>query len=615
VEALLDLEYQLKLWSGASDPGRYLQQPPSAPLNTMAGNVECKAHPDKPFYSAVLRIGVLDGRELAKPLLQGLSVAVGLIQHGGRPLACLTHAQYHQVLPARHFRQMFMEGVTHRPGFLLNSSELASLVHIPPIEVVEHIKTPVARLEPLPPGPSLTTGTPIGVCHYADQIIPVCIPGDVRCTHVHLIGKPGQGKSTVMEHMFLHEIGLGHGAIVLDPHGRLVQRLLRLIPRAHAERVIYFNPSGDWVPLWNPIQRIPGQDLGRTADDLVNAFKKIVTNWGDRLEELLRQTFYAALNMPGCTLLDVSSMLHNKTKESDVIRGEVLRAIDNVVARRFWLDAYKHYGKDDLGPPRNKLGKLLMSETVSLMLSQPECAFSFRDVVEQGQIVLADLSQVSAQVCELLGCFMLELLRLTALTRDSLSPELLKPFHIYCDEAHRFLTDAMGSLIAETRKFNISLTLAHQYMSQFTTEQADALASVGSSIIFNVDTKDAHFLRKDLQNLVEVDDLITQQVGQAIARVGTQVVRVTTLDALKVPEDDCEELIVRNSHQKYCRPIAEIRRIVQERSRRWTVAVPGFDTYDAGVEDGAKASAGSGADRRTSASGSKAPPGIGHDVF
>jgi hypothetical protein len=607
VEDLLDTEYELKLWSGASDPGRYLQQPPSSPLNTMAGNVVYKAHSDKPFYSAVLRIGLLDGREYARQLLQGLAVVAGLIQHGGRPLYCLTDEQYRRFLPNLQIKRMFVEGLTHRPGFLLNSCELVSLVHIPPPETVEHIKTPMTRLEPLPPGPALTRGTPIGVCHYADRIIPVCIPADFRCTHFHMIGKPGQGKSTVMEHMFLYEIGRGDGVIVLDPHGRLVQRLLRLIPREHAERVIYFNPGNpDWVPLWNPIQRIPGQDLGRTADDLVNAFKKIVTNWGDRLEELLRQTFYAALNMTGCTLLDVSSMLHNKTKESDVIRGEVLQVIDNAVARQFWVDDYKRYGKDDLGPPRNKLGKLLMSETVSLMLSQPECAFRFREVMEEGGIVLVDLSQVSAQVCELLGCFMLELLRLTALTRDGLEPGSLRPFHIYCDEAHRFLTDAMEGLIAETRKFNVSLTLAHQYMSQFNTKQADALASVGSSIIFNVDTKDAQFLRKDLQNLVEVDDLITQEVGHTIARIGTEVVRVRTHDALKIPKNNCRDLIIANSHRKYYRPIAEIRRLVRERSRRWT--------HDAHDLDNPESESASGT-HRTPPQGPAPSLGIGHDVF
>ena len=54
--------------------------------------------------------------------------------------------------------------------------------------------------------------------------------------------------------------------------------------------------------------------------------------------------------------------------------------IDNESVRQFWIHDYEKYGKDDLGPPRNKLSKLLVSGTVSLMLSQPESLFNFRQI-------------------------------------------------------------------------------------------------------------------------------------------------------------------------------------------------------------------------------------------
>lgn len=616
VEALLDLEYQIKLFGGGTDPGRYLQQAPSGQLNLMTGNVEYKAHSDKPFYAVVLRIGLLGGRAQAKVLLRGLAGVAGLIQHGGRPLVCLTEEQYHRALSSAHIQRMFLEGLTHRPGFLLNSWELTSLVHIPPPYLVAHVKTIFARLEPLPPDDWLTTGTPIGVCAYAGRDLPVCIPEEFRYTHLHMIAKPGKGKSTLIEHMFLHEIGLGHGAIVLDPHGRLIERLLGLIPREQADRVIYFNPGDpDWVPLWNPLQKIPGQDLGTTAEDLVNAFKKIVTNWGDRLENLLRQVFYAALNMPGSTLLDVLNMLRNKTKESDAIRDDVLSVIDNEAARQFWLTEYKQYGKDDLGPPKNKIGKLLMADTPYLMLSQPEGALRFHEVVERGGIVLVDLSQVSEQVGSLLGCFILELLRLAGLPRSKRDPQSLIPCHLFVDEAPRFLTDTLEALIVEMRKCQVSLTLANQYMAQFTPAQADALATMGSTIIFNTDTKDAAYLRKDLQNLVEVEDLITQKVGEAIARIDTHVVRIHTRDARAIPKDNCRDAILARSHRLYCRPIAEVRKIVQERSRRRAGAPQGFDTYSAHGADVANTVSTPAADRQPTPLDPAVPPSIEHDVF
>ena len=164
---------------------------------------------------------------------------------------------------------------------------------------------------------------------------------------------------------------------------------------------------------------------------------------------------------------------------------------------------------------------------------------------------------------------MLSLLHLTALGRESVPTSQRRPFHIYCDEAHRFMTDAMEDLIAETRKFDVSLTVAHQYMSQFATRKSDALSSVGSTIIFNLDTKDAQHIRKDLRGLVDLEDLITLEVGQAIARIGTDVVRLTAHRPLTIPEENCRDLIIAQSRAKYCQPAAEVQRAVETRSRRW----------------------------------------------
>ena len=119
------------------------------------------------------------------------------------------------------------------------------------------------------------------------------------------------------------------------------------------------------------------------------------------------------------------------------------------------------------------------------------------------------------------------------------------------------MTDAMEDLIAETRKFNVSLTLAHQYMSQFSRDKGDALSSVGSTIVFNVDTKDANHLKKDLQGLVDLKDLITLEVGHAVARIGTHVVRLATCMPLSIPKDNCRDLIIAQSRAKYCRPTAK----------------------------------------------------------
>ena len=616
IQALLDLEFAVKLLGGLPTAQRFAQQAPSGDLHRMATDTQAKAHNDKPLFAAACRLAVLAGGQTSQQMLESLAVACNVFQHGGRPLCLLSEQDYRNHLSGQDVRRMFEMGLTYRPGFLVNSWELTSLVHVPPLSVIEHLRPQLGALETLPPGESLLEGTPLGTCAYAGIDRPACIPAKLRTQHVHLIGRPGMGKSCLLEHMVLHDISCGHGVAVLDPHGPLIQRLLCLIPAQHADRVIYVNPGDpDWVPLWNPLQSGARQSPGRTADDLVRAFKTFVTGWGDRLEHLLRHALYAILHLPGGSLMDVSNLLRKKSPQSEQLRWLAVDLLDSEVARLFWRHDFGRYSSADLAPAQHKLSKLLTSGTVSLMLSQSDTSFDLRGVMDSGKILLVDLSGIGPEVRDILGCLFLSLLHLTALGRASQPTEAQLPFHIYCDEAHRFVTDAIEDLIAETRKFNVSLTLAHQYLSQFTGRKIDALSSVGSTVIFNVDTRDAQHLRKDLQGLVEVDDLITMEVGQAVARIGNHVVRLRTLPPLQLPADHCRDRIRRESHARYYRPVAQVQEDVRQRARTWGAPVGRGRSQEAAPCGNTGVIADPSARAAASGGGESQPERLDYDVF
>jgi len=570
VEALLDLEYEYKLNSGLSHSHRYAQQAPSGDLKQMSHEVETKSHNDKPFFFAATRIAVINGTERREDLLRPLTVMGSLFQHGGRPFCSLTGEDYRRILSLTTIRSMFVQGLTFRPGFLVNSLELSSLVHVPPPSTFEPFKKKVFTLETLPPTEALSEGTPIGICSYAGKELPVCIPDNLRIRHTHVIGRNGTGKSTALEHMVLHDIRQDQGVVVIDPHGLLVKNLLCLIPSEFLDRVIYFDPGNpNWVPLWNPLSFRSIYGPARVADDLICSFKSFFSGWGDRLEHLLRQSILAVLHLPGGCLLDVVNLLRQKSEESKPLRSRILSFIESGPLKTFWNHDFEQYVRADLNPPQNKLGKLVTLGTVGLMFSQRESAFEFRDIMDTGKVLLVDLSNLGSESREIMGSLLLSQLHLTALGRGSGPGITNRPSHIYLDEAHRFTTDALEDLIAETRKFNVSLTLAHQQFSQFGHRKIDALSSTGSTIIFNVGTKDAQHLQRDLQGRVEIDDLITQEVGQAISRVGTDVVRLRTRKPLEIPEINGGTRIIENSRSRYYRPVDEVRRAIRARDEYW----------------------------------------------
>jgi hypothetical protein len=572
VEILTDLEYKIKLLSSIGPAQRYEQQVPSGDIHQMAGDVDTKAHNDKPFYSAVFRIAVVGADDNKHNYLQSLKVFSGLFQHGGRPLNFITDTQYNSVLSPEQIRQMFILGLTYRPGSLLNSAELTGLVHFPEVDVTDQLDAEIDIVETLmiTTDDGLSHGTPIGKTSIAGQERTICIPDRVRMRHIHLIGSMDMGKSLLLKNMALHDIMRGHGVAVIDPHGDLVKELLCLINEDAIARVMLFDPGNpDWIPLWNPMHNVQHQDKGRITDDLIGVLKSFVTGWGDRMEHLFRQSFLGLLHLPSSSLRDVYDILSN-SNEVKKIRELVLQTVQNEICRQFWKDEIDKYKPDELGPPKNKLSKLLLSSTsASLMLSQPLNRFNFRHIMDDSMIFLADLSaNLGTEVKEILGGFILALLCITALSRSDIPKEERQPFHLYIDEAHHFVTDKLESIIAETRKFNVSLILAHQYLGQFDVKKIGALGTVGTTIVFKVDSKDAAHLSKDFKKEVEVTDFIELEQGDAIVRCDNEIVKIKTLGPPVEPEKNFRDRIIAESRKKYYMSAAEVRRIIAQRTER-----------------------------------------------
>lgn len=578
VDTLLDIEYVLKLMS-SQIPQRYLQQAPSGDLRQMAKDVETKSHSDKPFFALACRIGAIsesDPQQYMKPL----SIFFNLFQHGGRPMQFITDYEYRRFLSVPEILTMFRLGLTYRSGFLVNSSELSGPVHLPPSDIL-HSRTPqINVIETVPvENQDIQEGTPLGTYKHLGETHKVCIPLHMRTKSTHIIGRPGMAKSTTMAHMILDDIQRGTGVAVIDPHGDLVKDLLLCIPQKFIKKTVYldFTIQGQ-VPIWNPLHRSRGQDIIRTTEDIIAALKTVFrSGWGDRMEHLLRHGIFALSHLPGSTLQDLSQLLFKRDRKSS-IRDEpllmhILEVLDNEVARSFWQHHVWNYDSQAFDPPKHRLDKVLLSGKVALMLSQPDCLIDFRQIMDEGKICLVNLSLIGREVMEVLGCFILSLLHLTSLGRGDVQAGHRKSYQIYVDEAPRFVTDTMEDLIAESRKFGVGLTLAHQFLSQFGTVKIDALSSVGTTIIMNVDRKDASYLVKDLGEKVEVNDLINLKLGEAVVRIFTDIVKIETLGPLKIPEKNYKEEILRYSLSQYYRSEKEVKESIKRKNERYNGAI------------------------------------------
>jgi len=559
VERLTDIEFLSKTINDPYSPTRVIQ-PPSSELKNMANKIETKAHNDKPFYSTVLRAGIITNKTHfnAWPFVS----CIGLIQRGGRPFEFLTEQDYKKRFDQKTINEMFRYGLTYRPGFLLNSSELTSLVHLPSITDYIDQKMKIDILEKLRlHNKPLTNDSDIiiGTGWVDNAPFPISIDEITRGKSIHIIGKPGTGKTTLLENMILQDINHNKGLVFLDPHGDSVNRLLELIPEDKIDSTIYLN-FGDpnWIPLWNPLQIMNKEYIGRASDDLVSSIKNIVQShsWGDRLETILRNCFYALLHLNNSNFFDLLVLLDhnqktNSSRKQNLIR-DILEELDDEVARLFWIRDYEKYRREDFNPPLHKLSKLLTSNiTISTMLTQSENRIHISEIMEANRYLLVDLSNLGSETKSIMGSFLLAFFHTTFLSRNIIKPEQRKLFSIYCDEAYKFTPDALEDMLVESRKFGVNLTLAHQYLNQFSSNQKDALSSTGTTIIFNIDLTDARYLIKDLQEKVTVKDISTLAIGEAIAKINSDILKVNTTKPQIIQNNNFKDEIIRRSHNLY----------------------------------------------------------------
>lgn len=332
-----------------------------------------------------------------------------------------------------------------------------------------------------------------------------------RRSHMYLIGKTGTGKSTLLKTMVLQDLMNGRGLALLDPHGDLVQDVLK---KALAERrgdVIYLDtPKVNW--RFNPLADVePGQEALAVAE-LIEVFKKIWTDdWGPRLEHVLRNVLFTLLEMPGATLADIQPLLNDKKH-----REAVVQELMNAEVREFWSTEYARYSSAFravvIAPLQNKLGAFLTDPRVKSIVTSPKSSFNLRELMDNGRVLLVNLSrgEIGEGPSMLLGALLAARIGLAGLARATLPENTRRDFALFLDEFQVFATLSLATMLSELRKFRVCLVLANQYLGQLENEIRDAvIGNVGTLICFRLSAADASYFARELVPIFDESDLIS----------------------------------------------------------------------------------------------------------
>lgn len=331
---------------------------------------------------------------------------------------------------------------------------------------------------------------------------------DLR-SHMYVVGKTGTGKSTLLRTMVVQDVAAGRGVALFDPHGDLVEDVLLRVPHERAQDVVYLNtPSANWT--FNPVSDVSSGQEALAAAELIEAFKKIWhEDWGPRLEHLLRNVLLTLFEIPGSTLADANRLFNDKD-----YRADAARAVSNLAVREFWQKEFTGYSfafrAVIVAPLQNKLGALLTDPRINSIITAEKTSFNLSAVMDEGKMLLVNLSRgkIGEGPAQVLGALLAARIGLAGLARADRPEEGRRDFHVYLDEFQMFATLSLASMLAELRKYRVSLILAHQYLAQLDPQvQAAVLGNVGTMVSFRVSATDAAVLAKELDTF-EPKDLV-----------------------------------------------------------------------------------------------------------
>lgn len=337
--------------------------------------------------------------------------------------------------------------------------------------------------------------------------------------HSFIIGASGSGKSKFIS-LFVDRLSrtalkMNYRVVVIDPHASIAEDFAHIPDK----RVITFGRQ-DSADLF------PGADTDLTSATELTAtlFKSVLADqFNSRLDRLLRYTLFVLMTAQTMTLENLKRFL------TDIeYRSQIVKHVDGYVPQ----NVVKYFGADfnEIRTQYYETTILPLVTMVDEMQLQPslvgESGTSLARVIQENFLTVFSLNKVSMgeKVVKTVAGLLIQQIFLLAQARVFGQKVIL-----VIDEVSVVQNPTIAQILAEARKFNLTIILTQQYFGQVEKDLRDAIfANVYNYYTFKVSEEDARALEGNL-NIDLPKELVESQHAKGISETETRVKIMTEL--------------------------------------------------------------------------------------
>lgn len=374
----------------------------------------------------------------------------------------------------------------------------------------------------------------IGVDAVGDHLR---IPSIDRMMHTAVWGGSGTGKTTLLTNCVLEDIENGEGVILIDVHGDMADRVVALLPKSREQDLVFFDAGGEAL-LWRlDLLTTPGVnpllERSRLTNMFLGFFRQQYAAIPEAMGPAFEQYFSNAFNL---LLSARNEEDRSLIKFDDILldarfRTKLLRECDDPKVRQFWEEnAERVTGEHELANMApyitNKMTQFTQNPLTAAAISGDKPRLDLRIAMDTRKIVIVRLpkGQIGEFDARFLGALFLMSLAQAALGRANIREKDRIPFRVYIDEFADLANASAARMLAECRKYGLSLMLANQSLGQLNGDKFNPacvgqamLANCGSFILFRLGLGDALTLTAAIEG-VSARELTQLGVGDIIAR-------------------------------------------------------------------------------------------------